>query len=500
MDETTGILLLDRSKGFGGRKSLIAPEGEFTYSDLWQASTGLAAELVDNKPDLAESRVAFLFPPGFRYAAALWGIWRAGGVAVPLAVSHPRPELEYVVRDAEAAILVAASEFEDRLHPIAKDLGLRLLVYDRSKTGPVRSFPVLDQDRRAMIVYTSGTTGRPKGVVTTHRQIQAQITTLVEAWGWRPEDRILHVLPLHHVHGIVNILLCALWTGAACEILPRFETQVAWDRLVSGDITLFMAVPTIYSRLITAWEAFADDKKAEISLKASSLRLMVSGSAALPIRVLDKWRQITGHFLLERYGMTEIGMALSNPLRGERRAGYVGSPLPGVEARIVDEEGRAINSGRPGELQIKGPGVFQEYWQRPEATAESFVDGWFRTGDTAVVENGAYRILGRSSVDIIKTGGYKVSALEIEEVLREYPAVAECAVVGVEDEEWGQRVAAAVILKSGHQLDSEEIKAWARERIAPYKVPSLMIAVDDLPRNPMGKVLKPEVMKMVPRA
>jgi malonyl-CoA/methylmalonyl-CoA synthetase len=218
---------------------------------------------------------------------------------------------------------------------------------------------------------------------------------------------------------------------------------------------------------------------------------MVSGSAALPVSTLARWQQVSGHTLLERYGMTEIGMALSNPLRGERVPGSVGTPLPGVEVRLVAEDGDPAGPGIPGGIEVRGPAVFAEYWARPDATRDAFRDGWFITGDTAVVENGIYRILGRTNVDILKTGGHKVSALEIEEVLRRHPAVAECGVVGVPDEEWGERVAAAVVLKDGDILDLQSLRAWARELLAAHKLPSRLLLVDALPRNAMGKVMKP---------
>jgi malonyl-CoA/methylmalonyl-CoA synthetase len=219
---------------------------------------------------------------------------------------------------------------------------------------------------------------------------------------------------------------------------------------------------------------------------------MMSGSAALPVQTLERWREITGHTLLERYGMTEIGMALANPLHGERRPGFVGVPLPGVETRLVDDQGHPISDG-PGELEVKGPAVFLEYWQRPEESAAAFRDGWFRTGDMAVLEDGSYRLLGRTSVDIIKTGGFKVSALEIEEVLRTHPAVAECAVVGIHDAEWGERVCAAIELRRDAALALDELQRWARPLLAPYKIPRALCTVDGLPRNAMGKVVKPEV-------
>ena len=349
-----------------------------------------------------------------------------------------------------------------------------------------------------MMLYTSGTTGRPKGVVTTHANNEAQVRALVEAWGWGDHDHILLTLPLHHVHGIVNVLTCALWSGAVCQILPAFDARTVWERIGRGDLTLYMAVPTLYKRLIDAWEAADEETRTRWSDGARKLRLMVSGSAALPVPTLERWEEITGQRLLERYGMTEIGMGLSNPLHGERRPGHVGRPLPGVEVRLVDDEGSPVPEGEAGQIQVRGPGVFAEYWRRPGATAEAFTDdGWFKTGDRAVVNDGAYRILGRESVDILKTGGEKVSALEIEDVLRTHPLVADCAVVGVPDSEWGERVCAAVVAAAGGaEIDAEALRTFAKERLAPYKVPKDVRVVADLPRNALGKVTKPAVKEL----
>jgi malonyl-CoA/methylmalonyl-CoA synthetase len=257
-----------------------------------------------------------------------------------------------------------------------------------------------------------------------------------------------------------------------------------------------MAVPTIYVKLIAAWEAASQERRAALSNAAEKLRLMVSGSAALPVSTLERWREITGHTLLERYGMTEIGMALSNPYRGQRVPGSVGRPLPGVEVRLTGEDGKDVPPGTPGEIEVRGPNVFLEYWRKPDATREAFRDGWFRTGDTAVVENGVYRILGRTNIDILKTGGHKVSALEIEEILREHDAIAECAVVGMPDPEWGERVAAAVVLSTGNSLELEELRTWCKQRLAVHKVPSRLLILETLPRNAMGKVTKPAIVEL----
>jgi malonyl-CoA/methylmalonyl-CoA synthetase len=248
---------------------------------------------------------------------------------------------------------------------------------------------------------------------------------------------------------------------------------------------------------MASWEAAPPELRRRRSEGVRRLRLMMSGSAALPVQTLERWREITGHTLLERYGMTEIGMALANPLEGERRPGYVGTPLPGVEVRLVDERGVPVGEGIAGELEVRGPAVCLEYWQRPRESEDAFRDGWFRTGDVAVVEGGSYRLLGRTSVDIIKTGGFKVSALEIEAVLRLHPAVADCAVVGIEDPEWGERVSAAVELRAGAALTLDELQAWARERLAPYKIPRALVTLAALPRNALGKVVKGEVAALV---
>ena len=476
------------------RTAIIAADGTITYQALEGASRRVAGALLADNDDLNQTRVAFLVSPSVAYAAVLRGIWCAGGVAVPLAVSYPPAELEYVIRDAGASVVVADAAAAATMQPLARATRARFLTTRAAlAAGPADDLPHLGSTRRAMIIYTSGTTGRPKGAVSTHQNIGAQISALVEAWRWTPSDHLLLALPLHHVHGIINGLCSALAVRATCEILPAFDAEVVWERLASGQVTVFTAVPTIYHRLIASWDAAPPEVQRARSDGARRLRLMMSGSAALPVRTLERWRQITDHTLLERYGMTEIGMALSNPLAGERRPGFVGEALPGVDVRLVDESGRAVEEGTPGELEVRGPTVCLEYWQRPDETREAFRDGWFRTGDMAVREQGAYRLLGRTSVDIIKTGGFKVSALEIEEVLRAHPAIAECAVVGVSDEDWGERVSAAVELRHGASLSLDELQQWAKMQLAPYKVPRALQAVPALPRNAMGKVMKPEV-------
>lgn len=477
--------------------AIIDSQGEHTYEALIQAAQKVASSLLNKHNDLLEKRVAFLVPSGADYVAIQWGIWLAGGIAVPLCTAHPLPELEYVVENSEAEILVGQVHFQETLEPLAEKLQIPLFSVEELQTREGGALPQFDSNRKAMILYTSGTTSRPKGVVTTHETISAQIECLVNAWEWKKEDYIVHVLPLHHVHGIINVLSCALWVGATCEMLPKFDAELVWHKFVHGPSTLFMAVPTIYSKLIAYWKDSPEDKQRQMSEACTRLRLTVSGSAALPVNVFEAWKTITGQIFLERYGMTEIGMALSNPLHGERKPGYVGVPLPSVSVRLVDEQGHLITEENiPGEIQVQGKCVFLEYWKKPVDTQAAFKEGWFCTGDTAVIEAGYYRILGRNSVDIIKSGGYKISALEIEEELRRHPSIEECSVVGIEDEEWGERVSAAVVLHSGMSLSLEELRAWGKARFAPYKVPSNLLTVETLPHNVMGKVTKPDVKKL----
>jgi malonyl-CoA/methylmalonyl-CoA synthetase len=493
---TNPLALVAHAELHGGRTALADSAGSFTYHNLLDASSRVAAGLLAGQKDLREERVAFLVTPGFPWVAVQWGIWRAGGIAVPLPLNSPRSELEYFVSDAKASTVIFDAAVETQVAPIAAALGIRALACDQVLSSQPVELPEIASDRRAMILYTSGTTSRPKGVVTNHSNITAQITNLIEAWEWSADDRIVLCLPLHHVHGIINVVSCALWSGAACEMLPRFDANVVWDRIASGGLTLFMAVPTIYVKLIAAWEQAAPERREALSEACARLRLMVSGSAALPVSTLERWKEISCHTLLERYGMTEIGMALSNPLRGTRIPGTVGKPLPGVEVQLVGENGEPVPPGVPGEIEVRGPSVFTEYWERPDASRDAFRDGWFRTGDTAIVENGVYRILGRTNIDILKTGGHKVSALEIEEALRQHPSITECAVVGIPDPEWGERVAAAVVLKDGDALDLKSLRAWAKDLLAPHKLPSRLVVMDALPRNAMGKTMKPAVVML----
>jgi len=488
----SGPSITSRLARHGPRHAVVDPVRMWTYTEIDTRARAIADLLLAGRADLGEARVALLCDPGGDFIAALFGIWYAGGIAVPLHPPHPVAEMEYLVDDADVEAIAVSITHRPRAEALRAQSGMAVVSIDGelpvSSGGRDNTAP----DRGALMIHTSGTTGRPKGVVHTHASIAAQVDGMLTAWRWQADDRIVLVLPLNHVHGLVNVVLTALAAGATCEVPGGFDPVQVWERLASGAVTVFMAVPTIYARLVAAWEHADPSTQQRWSVGAARLRLMVSGSSALPVSTLARWRQLTGHTLLERYGMTELGMTLGN-LYDHRVPGLVGVPFPGVEVRLVDDTGSAVSDDGPGELLVRGPNVFREYWRRPDATAEAFDDGWFRTGDIAQRTVDGYRILGRASVDIIKTGGEKVSALEIEEVYRTHPAIDDVAVVGLDDLEWGERVAAAVVRRPDHIVTGEELRAWGKGELAAAKVPSVFVFVDQLPRNSLGKVVKPDV-------
>ncbi len=489
--------IFENARAYASRRGIISGGNSYSYQDLINRSHVVASELLGGESDLHEGCIAFMVSPGFDYVVTQWAIWQAGGVAVPLCITYPPPSLLYVIENTRAKVVVATEEYKDILAPLVEPKGIRFILLEHiSHQRPLVKLPAIAPERNAMVLYTSGTTSLPKGVVTTHHNIEAQIASLVRAWRWTENDHTVCVLPLHHVHGVINVISCALWSGATVEVVHPFSAEALFDIFAKGQVNVFMAVPTIYFKLISHFESLDDAGQEKVRSILSKFRLMVSGSAALPVSIMEKWKVISTHTLLERYGMTEIGMAISNPYDGERRAGYIGQPLPGVQVRLVNEDSVPVEIGQPGEIQIKGDTVFKQYLHNPEATAKAFTkDHWFKTEDVAVIEDGYYRILGRDSVDIIKSGGYKISALEIEEVLRTHPSITDCSVVGLPNEEWGELVAAALLLKDP-TLDVKELSAWLRQKMPAYKTPRKFIVVNDLPRNAMGKIVKNDVKKL----
>ena len=487
------------------RAAVLDGSGSHAYSAVVSGSIRLASALLGGRPSLGGERVAILVAPGARFVEAFFGVVLAGGCVVVLSPLHPAPETRYFCEDAEVRRVLVSAEHAELAAPLTAICDvqpLEPLLETAEDIGAVTAAALAaGGDSPALQLYTSGTTGKPKGAVITHMNLEVQQELVGAAWGFGPTDTLLHALPLHHMHGLAIALLTALGAGATTR-LTSFEAAAIWDAM--HDATVFMGVPAMYHRLFVAFDAADDETRARWSAHARALRLATSGSAALPVTLAERWRTITATIPLERFGMTEIGVGITNRLDGERFAGCVGFPLPSVETRIVGEDGQV---GDTGELWIRGPSVFAGYHRRDAETKSAFADDpdggarWFKTGDT-VTRDGSpdapFKILGRTNVDILKSGGYKLSALEIEEVLREHPAVAEVAVIGLPDEAWGDRVVACVVRRDAEgTCDEAALRAFVRERLAPYKVPKDVLFLTELPKNALGKVVKPALSAQI---
>ena len=476
--------------------------GPTSWSAAIETGDRVAGALLAGRRSLEGERVAMLVAPGVDFAATFFGVLRAGGCVVVLSPLHPTPETAYFCEDAGVRTIVTSPTLADRVAVFAPARRVVTTTTLCASSPPSSGALVADPGEQdaALQLYTSGTTGKPKGAVITHANLSVQQDLVAGAWEWTPDDVLLHALPLHHLHGLGIAWLTAIRAGAATHFLGGFDAKATWEAMPTA--TVFMGVPTVHARLLAALDAADEVTRRRWIGGARALRLITSGSAALPVSIGERWRDLTGAYPLERFGMTEIGVGMSNPLApGERRPGTVGRPLPSVQTRVVAEDGR---EAAEGELWIAGPSVFAGYHERPDATRDAFVnlDGqrWFKTGDTVTkAEDGYFRILGRTSVDILKSGGYKLSALEIEETLREHAAIAEVAVVGVKDEAWGERVVACVVPRAGREEECalEALRAFAKERLASYKVPKQVVIMRELPRNAVGKVVKPELLKIL---
>ncbi len=417
----------------------------------------------------AGDRVAVQLAPSAAHVAIVLAHLRLGVLHVPLSTKASAAEVAYVRADAGVALLV------DDVPPLDDE--------------PLAAWPAAPgADAIGLLIYTSGTTGKPKGVMLSHRALAANLGAIARAWQLGPGDLVVAMLPMHHVHGLGLAVLGALLAGAAVDLHARFEVE----RLLAAfadRATVFMGVPTMYVLLLAHLDA--------VPAAAEPLRharLFTAGSAPLAAADLERFAAHTGHRILERYGMTETLFTLSNPYDGARRAGLVGQPVAGVEVRIVDDAGVPCGDG-PGEIEVRGDSLMTGYWGQPEATAAAFRDGWFRTGDTAVRDAGSYRIVGRTSIDIIKSGGYKLGAREIEDALMASGRFAECAVLGVPDATWGEVVGAVVVLAPGAAPVEAatllaDVTPGLRALLADYKLPRRLVVADALPRNAMGKVQK----------
>jgi malonyl-CoA/methylmalonyl-CoA synthetase len=417
---------------------------------------------------------------------------KLGVIFVPINILYRDREISHILADAAPRALVTDAEVAADIAtdvPILSSAGLTRDALAMDDTRPALH---LDGDAPAGIIYTSGTTGTSKGAVLTHNNFASNAVNLLACWEIGAQDRFLLGLPLFHVHGLGNGLHCWLMSGCRMRLLERFEHQTAAAEFLDFRPTLFFGVPTVYVRLL----AMAPETAREIG---SFMRLFVSGSAPLPAQVLEEFRELFGHTILERYGMSETLMNISNPYAGERRAGTVGFPLPGISVRLLNHDLEPVAYGETGELYLRGPNVFAGYWRREEATREAFVDGYFKTGDLATRSpDGYFTLTGRKS-DLIISGGFNIYPREIEEFLQEQPGIAEAAVVGYPDRMRGE-VPVAYLVAEGvieGAIDTAEIETRCRAKLASFKVPREFITVEKLPRNAMGKIQKHLLPKRV---
>ncbi len=471
-----------------GEPCILIPDGPVIHYDRLDAVSAQIAHALCNEGCQVGDRVAVQVDKCWEALALYLACLRAGLVYLPLNIGYQKSELAYFFDDAEPRVIVCRPESAATIAPLRPQAAVLTLaggggtLIDRA-AGQRESFDTVTSgpDDLAAIVYTSGTTGRAKGAMLTHRNLASNALALVDAWGFTRGDVLLHALPIYHVHGLFVAVHCVLLSGSRMLWLAKFDA--ADVRSLLPRATVMMGVPTFYTRLL-ADPAFG-------IADCRSMRLFVSGSAPLLPETFAEFRQRTGHTILERYGMSETGMNTSNPLDGERIAGTVGPPLPGVSVRIVDAGGRDCPKGEVGGIEVKGHNVFAGYWRLPEKTREEFTaDGWFRTGDMGeILENGYVRIVGRAK-DLIITGGLNVYPKEVEEKIDALPGVAESAVIGVPDADFGEAVTAVVVARPGNALREADVIAALKTEIATFKVPKRVHFVDALPRNSMGKVMK----------
>jgi len=471
----------------------------YTFEEMGQWASAYAAHL-ESLGIRRGDRVAVFAETRPELIAAFIGHLMSGVIHVPINTRYKADEARHILEDSGAVAVLVGDKREESKEVLEEILrkgrphGLRetltiAAAFPSSPSKQTFSSPPPPQDEDiAVLIYTSGTTGKSKGVALSYRALADNTASVTGLWRFAPEDRLVLALPLFHVHGLVLGVTGMLVNGLTLLLELRFDPARVVHAFAEESATVFMGVPTMYVRLLEHL-----DFHPEAAAALRKARLFTAGSAPLPAADFEAFRTRTGHAILERYGMSETLFTLSNPYDGERRPGTVGLPTPGCSVRIVDDEGRDTVDGDLGEIVVKSDGMMTAYWGRDGETASSFRDGWFLTGDVARrASDGTVTIVGRKSVDIIKSGGYKIAAREIEDVLRRHPKVKDAAVVGLEDRVWGQRIAAALVLADGCEPGAAcaEVAAFAAGHLADYKKPREIVALPELPRNALGKVQK----------
>ncbi|CAF1048996.1 unnamed protein product [Rotaria sordida] len=537
---------------YGNKVALVDQSSSYTYEQLYSIARQFSHRLssiiqqeksTDNAIDTNSIQIGVLCPNDASFVIALWASWMIGATVIPLSLQHPPTLIDYFLNDAQCrAVIVGDNHSYDLIKTTLENnsqINIPIININKNDLSSTITHddnllsPTINQ-KNALILYTSGTSGKPKGCVITYNAVQAHVDSMIKAWGWTTDDVILHILPLHHIHGLMNGLLTPHFIGAKVIMLPRFDASKVWEYLINSapeqQITVFTGVPTVYAKLIHEYDVkYASCSQTRDIIReqcSQKIRLMMCGSAALPESIYRRWYDITGYNLLERYGMTECGMALSNPLYGERISGTVGKPMPTVLIRIARE-----NSDSPmgyetlveadsdytklevknttdepieGELLIQSPTLFKEYWQKPNETRATFtIDGkFFKTGDICRYDpqKNVFSMRGRQSMDIIKRAGYKISALDIERVLLEHNDILECSVVGIDDLTLGQKIVAIILPKSPTNITNltiDAIRPFCKQQLPKYSLPDSVTILDHIPRNAMGKVNKKELVSLI---
>jgi len=470
--------------------ALIFEGVHYTYRIMAARAATVAGALGENgiRPG---DHVAVALQNSPELVAAVLGVLHHGATLVPINPNGTTEEVKYVLENSGARAAILEQDLAAALAATRLPSNPVLLTAADTIHGTSGNLNPVDPDSPALIVYTSGTTGRPKGAVLSHRALQTNLKAVAEAWRWTDEDRLLLTLPCFHLHGLGLGILNTFLVGSCVALRERFVLEEVLGDVERTRATMFFGVPTIYNRLVT----LPDDRRTAHDL--SRVRLWVSGSAPLTAATFERFAERFGVALMNRYGMTECAFALSTPYDEPRRAGVVGRALPGVEVRVVDTDlaGKGVvadvATGEQGEIVIRGPNLFTGYWNDPRATQAALIDGYLRSGDLAVRESdNQIRIVGRTSVDIIKSRGFKIGAGEIEDVLLRHPQVAEAAAVGLPDSDLGELVVAAVIPRTGCNPSGEELREYARRYLARHKVPARIVCMAEFPRSGPGKIHK----------
>jgi long-chain acyl-CoA synthetase len=492
MNANLATILTETAERHGERIAVKLDDLELNYALLNEGSARIAGELKARGLERGD-RVGIMLPNVPYFPVAYYGVLRAGGVVVPMNVLLKAREVGFYLEDSGAKLAFAWHEFGDAAHDGAERAGAQVIDVKPGEfeqlvmaAQPDRDVADVADDDTAVILYTSGTTGTPKGAELTHSNLRTNARISARLGSSDENDTILGALPLFHSFGQTCGMNGAVTVGARLSVIPRFDPGKALEIIQRDKVTIFQGVPTMYVAMLNHPERDSFD--------TSSLRLCLSGGASMPVEVMRGFEQAFGCKILEGYGLSETSPVASfNHADRERKPGSIGTPIEGVEMKVVDDDDKDVPQGEVGEIVIRGHNVMKGYWQRPDATADCMKGGWFHSGDMATIDDDGYFFIVDRKKDLIIRGGYNVYPREIEEVLYEHPAVAECAVVGVPDDKLGEEVGAAVCLKDGQSASEDDLRDFVKDNVASYKYPRRVWFVDELPKGPTGKILKREI-------